>query len=129
MLCPDSHEGRGIEEIRGEFMSHQINDRIGLELGRRVAERLEAKPELIELAHANLENWSRRNVGGASLLRCYEEWRAILRQPLGEICQLLRSDTDEARRLRQNSPFAGLLSPREVWEIKRVLRQYEPISP
>ena len=114
---------------RVEPMSHQINDKISLELGRRVAERLEAKPDLIEVARVNLDNWSRRNANGSSLLRCYEEWRAILRQPLNEICLLLRSDTEEARRLRQNSPFAGLLSPREVWEIKRTLRQHAPVSP
>lgn len=110
-------------------MSHQTNDEIGLELGRRVAERLEAKPELIEIARANLDNWACRNADESSLLRCYEEWRDLLRRPVSDICQLLRSDTEEARRLRQNSPFAGLLSPQEVWEVKRLIRQHAPISP
>ena len=114
---------------RFELMSHRINDEIGLELGRRVAERLEAEPELIGIALTNLDNWSIRNAKVSSLLRCYAEWRAILKRPLGEICELLRSDAEEARRLRQNSPFVGVLSPREVWEIKRAIRQHAPVSP
>jgi len=110
-------------------MSHRVNDEIGLELGRRVAERLEAEPELIGVALANLDNWSISNAKVSSLLRCYAEWRAVLKRPLVEICELLRSDTEEARRLRQNSPFVGVLSPREVWEIKRKIRQHAPVSP
>lgn len=86
-----------------QTMNHQINEQISLELGRRAADRLEANPGLIEVAQANLNNWSRRNVNESSLIRCYEEWRTILSQPLSDICLLLRSDAEEARRLRQNS--------------------------
>ena len=30
----------------------------------------------------------------------------------------LAAETETGQRLRQNSPFAGILSPDEVWEIK-----------
>jgi hypothetical protein len=103
-------------------MNHVDIDQVSLALGRRVAERLHQHPELIDLARANLARWSRRNASTASLLRCYAEWQGILSRPLDEICSLLGAETDPAQRLRQNSPFAGALSPAEVWTIKASLR-------
>jgi CRISPR/Cas system-associated endoribonuclease Cas2 len=58
------------------------------------------------------------NAGVPSLLRCYEEWRELLEREVSEVCAILTAETDDGQRLRQNSPFAGILSPREVWEIK-----------
>ena len=98
-------------------MSHPEIDQVSLELGRRIAERRRRQPELIDFAHANLMRWSRQNASAPSLLRCYAEWQQILSQPVDEICTLLCSESDNAQRLRQNSPFAGVLSPAEVWAI------------
>jgi len=103
-------------------MSHPEIDQVSLELGRRIAERLRRQPELIDFAHANLMRWSRQNALAPSLLRCYAEWHQILSQPVDEICTLLCSESDNAQRLRQNSPFAGVLTPKEVWEIKSRFR-------
>jgi hypothetical protein len=58
------------------------------------------------------------------LLRCYEEWRTLLVRPTAEIAAILTAETDEGRRLRQNSPFAGALNAEEVWEIKSRLRHH-----
>ena len=103
-------------------MSHPEIDQVSLELGRRIAERLRRQPELIDFAHANLMRWSRQNASAPFLLRCYAEWQQILSQPVDEICTLLCSESDNAQRLRQNSPFAGVLTPKEVWEIKSRFR-------
>jgi hypothetical protein len=104
------------------FVRHEQTDEISLAMGRRVAARLGRQPELLQLARENLDRWTRLNADAPSLLRCYAEWREILDRPLEEICRILISDSEEARRLRQNSPFAGVLSPREVWELKRRFR-------
>jgi hypothetical protein len=103
-------------------VSHTTIDETSLEMGRRVAARLQDQPDLLSIAHANLDRWSHLNADAPSLLRCYAEWRVILQHPLSEICGLLTSDSEEARRLRQNSPFVGVLSPREVWELKQRFR-------
>lgn len=97
-------------------------DEISLELGRRTAARLRQQPGLLQLANDNLARWSKQNANAPSLLRCYAEWREILARPLTEICSLLTSNSENARRLRQNSPFAGVLDAREVWEIKQHFR-------
>lgn len=103
-------------------MNHSETDRVSLELGRRVAEKLRWHPELVEFARANLVRWSQLNQAAPSLLRCYTEWQQILTRPTGEICDLLCSESDDAQRLRQNSPFAGVLTPAEVWEVKSRFR-------
>jgi hypothetical protein len=103
-------------------VGHELTDEVSLELGRRVAARLRQQPDLLRIAGDNLDRWTRLNADAPSLLRCYAEWREILKRPLEEICNLLCSDNEEARRLRQNSPFAGVLSAQEVWELKRRLR-------
>lgn len=105
-----------------DSMNHSETDQVSLELARRVADRLRQDPGLVEFARANLEQWSRQNRSVPSLLRCYAEWQEILTRPVDEICRLLCSESDDAQRLRQNSPFAGVLPPAEVWEIKARFR-------
>jgi hypothetical protein len=103
-------------------MNHGNIDQVSLALGRRVAERLRRQPELLDQARANLARWSRQNASVVSLLRCYAEWQELLRRPVEDICALLCAETDEAQRLRQNSPFAGVLAPVEIWAVKASLR-------
>jgi len=105
-------------------MGHEVQDQVSLELGRRVAAGLSEHPEWLELARANLKRWVHQNQSAPGLLRCYAEWRQLLSRPLAEITTILTEETDEAQRLRQNSPFVGVLNPKEVWEIKSRLRRY-----
>lgn len=103
-------------------VGHELTDELSLELGRRVAARLRQQPDLLRVALDNLDRWSHLNANAPTLLRCYAEWCELLKRPLEEVCNLLSSDIEEARRLRQNSPFAGVLSAREVWELKQRFR-------
>ena len=103
-------------------MNHSEINQVSLELARRVAERLRLRPELVAFAQANLVRWSQQNASAPSLLRCYSEWQQILSRPVEEICTLLCSESDNAQRLRQNSPFAGVLTSTEVWEVKSRFR-------
>lgn len=99
-------------------MKHSEIDGVSLSLARCVAERLRSNPELLDVARKNIFRWSQQNAGSKSLLRCYSEWQAILLRPMDEICAQLVAETEEGQRLRQNSPFAGVLFAAEVWEIK-----------
>jgi hypothetical protein len=95
---------------------------MSLELSRAIASRLADHPEWIEMARANLDRWEQSNTHAPGLVRCYQEWRDLLGLPLETIRGLLVEESDNARRLRQSSPFAGSLAPREVWEIKERCR-------
>jgi hypothetical protein len=114
-------ESRTIARL--SLMSHGVQDAVGLEIARRVAARLRASPDLLSVARENLARWSRTNANTPSLLRCYAEWTRILERPLDDICDVLCAENEEGQRLRQNSPFAGILSPSELWEIKSRLRR------
>ena len=103
-------------------MRHEIHDRVGLEIAKRVVARLREQPDLVNIARNNIRRWQERNAESPSLLACYREWEMILQQPFEEVCVVLCADTDEGRRLRQNSPFVGVLPPGEIWEIKRSAR-------
>lgn len=96
-------------------------------MARRIAGELPRRLEWIRHARDNLDRWSVRNHDAPGLLRCYAEWRAILERPVEEVCAIYTQETDEGQRLRQNSPFAGILTPKEVWAIKRRARQ-EPAT-
>lgn len=93
-------------------------------MARRVAAELPNRPEVLHLARENLLRWKQQNQGSPGLLRCYTEWEAILERPIPEIISVLVAETDEGQRLRQNSPFAGAIPPRQVWEIKKHFRRH-----
>jgi len=80
--------------------------------------KLEAQPQLLDVARANVQRWLRTNPSAA-----LREWRQVLEGiTLPALLALLRSTGDEAARLRQSSPFAGLLT---VEERQAILNDYE----
>jgi hypothetical protein len=99
-------------------MTHAVQDAVSMEIARRVSRRLRECPSLLGVARANLARWTQRNADTPSLLRCYAEWEKLLSHPLDEICDLMCAATADGHRLRQNSPFAGVLPPAEIWAIK-----------
>lgn len=100
-------------------MRHELIDQRSLELHRAVVRRLMADPALFDVAKRNLERWLAKQNLSSSLERIYQNWLRLLNsKSQEEIITLLLADNEEGRLLRQNSPFAGVLSPREVQEIK-----------
>ena len=89
--------------------SHQWIDERSLALHQAVAAKLEAHPQLLDLARQNVERWSSH--GSTAAVR---DWRAILdSSSLSDVVALLQSPSEEAARLRQSSPFAGVLTTEE----------------
>ncbi|CAN0371221.1 unnamed protein product [Phaeothamnion confervicola] len=90
--------------------SHQKIDERSLAMARAIASKVDAEPSLLERARA----WvTRQNSAGAAM------WEPILARPWPEIREILLQDTDDGRQLRQNSPFAGILTPQERWSFYR----------
>ena len=99
--------------------THDWIDRRSLALHEAVAAKLEAQPELLEVARANLRRWLSTHPAAPLF-----EWSHLLQTtPLPKLLVLLRSTSDESARLRQSSPFAGLLTPRER---QAILSDHEP---
>jgi hypothetical protein len=95
--------------------SHEWIDRRSRALHEAVASRLEAAPHLLAVAQANVARWMASTPSAA-----LREWQVLLEQrSLDQIISLLRSDDETAARLRQSSPFAGVLTPAERQQIMR----------
>jgi len=54
--------------------------------------------------------------------RYADQWEEVLRRPLPEIRDVLSEDSEWASDLRQNSPFAGMLSEAERRKILATVR-------
>ena len=95
--------------------SHQWLDYVDLIVHRAMARKIRREPKLFNRAHRNLARWEKRNRGCSQPLR---EWKQILRD--NDMAAVLRTITranEEGDRLRQSSPFVGILSQGEVQAI------------
>ena len=96
--------------------NHQQIDQRSLALARAVVDVIDRDPAHsgLERARSTCKRWTRHQPSPA-----VAEWGRILEQEWGAIRLLLLDPGEEGCRLRQSSPFCGVLSPRERWEIYR----------
>jgi len=99
---------------------HDIREIQSLAMHRMIAARMLDDPDaVIGKALSNLKRWMEKR-DGREVLAAMEEWENILRSnSIEEIATFIVSESQHAERMRQSSPFAGVLSPQEVWAIKR----------
>ena len=89
-------------------IGHNTAERRSLAYHRAIAERLD--DGLVEEARERVD----RLAADGHMHPIYaERWREILALPLGRIADSIAADDQDARDLRQNSPFAGVLNEHE----------------
>jgi hypothetical protein len=93
------------------LLKHRLIEARSLAMHCLIARKIAADPGLLDIARRNLESWTARY--GDSPPRALEEWRAILRRPWPEIAALMTDPGETGARLRQSSPFAGVLTQPE----------------
>jgi hypothetical protein len=102
------------------YSSHRLLEARSLAMHALVAHKIECEPKLLEIARANLKRWSARwNEEPPAWL---QEWRTILRRPWPEIASRITEPSEDGARLRQSSPFAGVLTPTERHRIYEAFR-------
>lgn len=104
------------------------SDDYSLALGRAVARHLEADERAVKMrAHRNLTRARARYDAEPPWIR---QWQQLLDGPTDALVEVLTSPAEEARVLRQSSPFAGVLAPHERWallnEVKEARRAARP---
>ena len=93
--------------------THEAIDQRSLAMARRIVEKIDTDPRGLDHAREVCARWvARGNIPA-------REWLTILERPWSEIRRVLLSDSEESRRLRQNDPFCGILTPVERWQIYR----------
>ena len=86
-------------------------------MGYAVAGKFVSNPEgVLGTGRANLRKLQERSPRGRGR-HWLEEWDRLLLGPTEEILEALTSRSPRARELRQNSPFAGVLSDAERQEV------------
>ncbi len=103
--------------------THGEIDRRSLLLARAIVDRIDRDPRRAGLSKARsvCDRWARTAAQPA-----VDEWRKILEQDWTQIRRLLLRDDELGRRLRQSSPFCGVLTPSERWHIYREGRAHDP---
>ncbi len=106
--------------LSGGALKHRIIEARSLAMHCLVAQKIELKPTLLKQVKKTLETWRSRfeeDVPGA-----LDEWRAILQQPWPEIAHVITDSGERATRLRQSTPFAGVLTAEERERIYAAFR-------
>ena len=99
-----------------EPLVHRVAEQRSLALHREVAGRLGAHPELLDRARARVADWRQRGCVDPGWV---EAWSDLLALPLADIIAGLTDPGQHSCDLRQCSPFAGALEPRERWQVLR----------
>lgn len=92
------------------YSDHIRLDERSLALHRLIARKLAADPDLLDKARDNLRRWQESS-DSPSL--AFAEWAQILTSPVDQVEQLLTERSERATRLRQSSPFCGILTEAE----------------
>ena len=95
---------------------HEEIDRRSLALATVIADAIDrdAAREGLSRARQTCARWL-----AAAPVPAIVEWLGLLQREWPEIRAELLDPGERGRRLRQSSPFCGILSPRERWEIYR----------
>ena len=100
------HEGTAV------FSDHAVLEARSLAMHCLIARKISRNPRLLDVARSNLAAWKRAREPGQRP-RCLAEWERVLRHPWPRIAAFMVSTSDAAARLRQSSPFAGVLDTEE----------------
>lgn len=73
-----------------------------------IADRIRENPALVEVARGNIARWKHQL--GESAARDLDVWDRLLAGSLEPVLAMLTAQTEEATRLRQSTPFCGILS-------------------
>lgn len=103
--------------------THEWIDQRSLALDKAIAQKLRAQPQLLQRAKATLQRWIQQRQ--PAVPRAFLEWKEILDTwPFEKILAFLTSAEQEPTRLRQSSPFCGILTEAERIAI---FKEYEAL--
>ena len=102
------------------YSNHRLLDARSLALHCKIAYKIDKNKGLLAIPGKNLRRWCQNSPG--QIPQYIKEWRRILAQPWPDVAAFITSCTEDAIRLRQSSPFAGVLEPLERKRIYEAFR-------
>jgi hypothetical protein len=102
---------------------HRNLEERSLALHREIAQRIRRNPDLLTKVRERLSKDICSGRYSISLTDAMQEWLDLLKSSsLEQVLELLVDDSENARRLRQSTPFAGILTQEERC---RILEKHE----
>lgn len=98
---------------------HRLAEERSIAYHRAIAERMPREPEILANARQRVQSW----LASGEPPFYARKWSEVLAGDLPSIQAFLTERSDLAYELRQSSPFAGALNPRERWRIWRETRE------
>jgi hypothetical protein len=92
------------------YSDHARIEARSIAMHRLVARKLAAEPSLLDKARATLRRWQKME---GSPLPALAEWEGILSESPQQVGLFLTEESERATRLRQSSPFSGILTESE----------------
>lgn len=95
---------------------HRIGEERSIEMHAEIARRLRAEPGLLDSVRRRLDE----SLASGLMHPGYAaRWKELIARPLDELCAALVDPSEEARALRQSTPFVGILDAPTRWRIWR----------
>jgi hypothetical protein len=102
------------------YSDHRLLDARSLAMHCKIARKISKDQSLLAIPQRNLERWRQRASDEPS--KFIAEWQDILDEPWPGVMVFITGCSEKAMRLRQSSPFAGVLSARERKQIYDAFR-------
>jgi hypothetical protein len=98
---------------------HRLAEERSVAYHRVIARRLQEKPAILDAARRRVSEWL---ADESAAPPAAAGWATVLAGDPASIAAFLIERSEAADELRQSSPFAGALAPRERWQIWREVR-------
>jgi hypothetical protein len=95
---------------------HRLAEERSIAYHRAVAERLETDASVLERARRRVEQWLAAGEPHPAYARAWADWLALAP---ADLRARLVDPSEVGRAMRQVTPFAGAIGPRERWAIWR----------
>jgi hypothetical protein len=106
--------------VRAPYSQHRLLEARSLAMHAVIAEKIERDRNLLDIPRNNLKRWRARWHDEPPAW--HGEWSGIITRPWPEIAAIITEPSEEGARLRQSSPFAGVLSVEERRRIYEAFR-------
>jgi hypothetical protein len=101
--------------------AHRLAELRSLAYHRAVADRIGRDQLVLDRARDRVHTW----IAEGRAPYYANLWDQLLSGPRERLLEVLEADTEESRALRQATPFAGVIEPRERWRIWEEVRVRE----